>query len=180
MFSLYRSIFLALLGVNLVAVVVIFLLFTPLYLYSFEVAFLSSTLVLMGSLRAYQSMVRRGVEAKMVAIDDGRDALEKIEDPYDLYSQEEPSQEERSLGEVVKEARAKLKKNRPSLWTTIKRSRTSLSFYRLGAYVVLVLGFLYLNRHGLLHTPTYLVALGLSPLVVVMVLLRNKGIASKN
>jgi len=44
----------------------------------------------------------------------------------------------------------------------------------LGAYAVLVLGFLYLNSHGLFHISSYILALSIPPVVIVVMLLQEK------
>jgi len=44
----------------------------------------------------------------------------------------------------------------------------------LSAYAILVLGFLYLNRQGLLHITTYIIALGIPPLLIVIFFLRER------
>ena len=83
-------------------------------------------------------------------------------------------EEEKDLVETVKEEKKRLKENKRTLSQTIKDSKAAFSFYRLGSYAVLVLGFLYLNRQGLLDIPSYLVALSIPPIVIVSTLLMNK------
>ncbi|HIP27960.1 MAG TPA: hypothetical protein EYG82_02165, partial [Sulfurovum sp.] len=65
-------------------------------------------------------------------------------------------------------------KDSRSLYQILKDTKAALSVYRLGAYAVLILGFLYLNRQGLLHIPTYIVALGLPPIIIVFILIQEK------
>lgn len=142
------------------------------YIYAFEIGFLTSTLVIFASLQSYRNMVEARVEHNVITLDDSKDVIDKLEDPYDLYS-EESVEEKEDVVEVVKEERKKLKDNR-SLFQILKDTKAALSFYRVGAYVLLVLGFLYLNRHGLLHIPSYIIALGLPPLVIVGVLVNEK------
>jgi len=99
-----------------------------------------------------------------------------LEDPYDLYSEEikEEESDTKEFSEVVKEEKKKLKENKRTLFQVLKDTKAALSIYRLGAYGVLILGFLYLNRHGLLYIPAYIIALSLPPVIVVAVLIRNK------
>ncbi len=159
--------------VNIIVVVLILLFFNLRWLYSFEIGFLSSSLVMGASLLAYRRMVDTRVEHNIITLDDSKDVIDKLEDPYNLYS-EEVIEEEKPLVEVVKDERKKLKENRRSLYETLKDTKAALSVYRLGAYAVLILGFLYLNRHGLLHIPSYILALGIPPIVIVILLLREK------
>jgi len=162
-----------LIAINLMAVLTVIVFFKNTLLYSFEIGFLSSVLVMGASLLAYKRMVNTRVEHNIITLDDSKDVIDKLEDPYDLYS-EEVIDEEKPLVDVVKEERQKLKSNGRSLYETLKDTKAALSVYRLGAYAVLILGFLYLNRHGLLHIPSYIIALGIPPIVIVILLLIEK------
>ncbi len=142
-------------------------------LWSTQVGFLSSVLVMSASIAAYKRMVDARVEHNVITYDDSKDVIDHLEDPYDLYSEDVHHEDEKDFVEVVKEERKKLKNNR-SLFQTMKDTKAALSFYRLGAYAILILGFLYLNRHGLLHIPSYIVALGIPPIIIVGILLRSQ------
>lgn len=133
------------------------------WLYSSQIAFFTSALVISASMISYRKMVNRGVALGAIVTDDNRDELDKLDDPHDLYSEDE--------GNSLKEEKAKLKENRRSLKEVAKDSRASFSFFRLGAYIILVLGFFYLNRHDYLHIPSYLISLSFPPLVIVSILL---------
>jgi hypothetical protein len=139
------------------------------WLYTSQIALFSSALVISSSMLSYRRMVDKGVEIGAV-VDIDRDELDKLDDPYDLYS-EDKVEKERELVDVVKDERAKLKQGRRSIKEVAKDSKPAFSFFRLGAYVVLVLGFFYLNRHEYLHIPSYLISLSFPPLVVIFVLL---------
>jgi len=163
--------------VDIVAMMLIVTFFKTEYLYAFEIGFLSSSLVMLASLIAYRRMVNTRVEHNIITIDDSKDVIDLLEDPYDLYSEDvADTEKEEDLVSVVKEERQKLKENHRSLFETLRDTKAALSFYRLGAYVLLILGFLYLNRHGLLHIPSYIIALGLAPLLTVSVLLQHQQI----
>ena len=149
------------------------------WLYTSQIGFFSSALIIGASMVSYRRMVERGVNLNGgIALDDNRDELDKLDDPHDLYSKEEDNKE-RDLVEVVKEERANLKSKKRSFKEVIKDSRASFSWFRLVAYGVLVLGFFYLNRHSYLHIPSYLISLSLPPLVVVFVLLSESYSKSK-
>ena len=75
--------------------------------------------------------------------------------------------------------KAKQKAQRRSISQVIKDSRASLSVYRIGAYILLILGFFYLNRHHYLHIPSYLFALSVPPVIVVIMLMRENKKAMK-
>lgn len=145
-------------------------------LWNTQIGFISATLVMIASMISYRRMVNARVEHNVITMDDSKDVIDKLEDPYDLYSEEVTEEEaEQDLRQTVKEEKKKLKENRRTLFQVLKDTKAALSLYRLGAYAFLILGFLYLNRHGLLHIPSYIVALGLPPVIIVTILIRNKS-----
>lgn len=145
------------------------------WLINSQIAFLSSSLIMFASIISYRNMVQARVDMGMVVADDNRDTLDKIEDPFDLYSEDNPNdKEDKTLKEVVVEEKKNLKKDRRSLWQTTKDSKAALSFYRLGAYAILIFGFFYLNNNENLDIPSYLSALALPPMIVVIMLMRQK------
>lgn len=144
-------------------------------LWNTQIGFVSASLVMFASMRSYRRMVDARVEHNIITIDDSKDVIDKLEDPYDLYSEEVVEEvEEKDLKEVVKEERQKLKASSRSLGQTLKDTKAALSIYRLSAYIILILGFLYLNRQGLFHIPSYILALSIPMLVVVFVLMSEK------
>jgi len=164
---------LSLLFVDLILAIALYLWKGQTWLINSQVAYLSSSLIMLASMKSYKNMVAKALDAGAVT-DDGRDTLDKLEDPYDLYGENEESNEEKTLQEVVKEERANLKKNRRSIWETTKDAKASFSFYRLTAYSFLVLGFFYLNGRDILELTPYLTFLAIPLFVVVFTLLDNE------
>jgi len=164
----------ALLIVDVVIILISIIFFDIKTLWNTQFGFISASLVMLASMKSYKRMVDARVELDLVTIDDSRDVIDKLEDPYDLYSEEVTEEDDKSLVDVVKDERQKSKKNSRTLSQTIKDAKTALSLYRIAAYIVLILGFLYLNRHELLQVPSYVLALSMPMLVVVFVLLSNK------
>ena len=162
-----------LIAVDMILAVFALIFFDGHILWSTQIGFISASLVMLGSMKSYQRMIDTRVEHHIVSIDDSKDMIDKLEDPYDLYS-EVLIEEEKPLVDVVKEERKRLKANARTFSQTLKDTRASVSLYRLGAYVVLILGFLYLHRHALLHIPSYILSLGLPTLIIVYILLSNK------
>ena len=119
-------------------------------------------------------MVNARVKEKIITMDDSRDTIDKLEDPYDLYSEEEEVDESKDLSEVVKEEKKKLKKNKRGLYQTLRDTKAALSVYRLGSYALLIIGFLYLNRQELLVIPAYIIALGIPSVILVWIFIREK------
>jgi len=132
------------------------------WLINSQIGFISSSLIMFASIISYRNMVQARVDMGMVVVDDNRDTLDKIEDPFDLYSEDDISKE---MNE---------KKNRRSIWQTTKDSKAALSFYRLGAYGILIFGFFYLNNNELLAIGSYLFALAVPPVIIVIMLMRQK------
>jgi len=168
----------ALLLTDLLLAVISLIFFDIKVLYNTQVGFISSTLVMFASIISYRRMVNTRVEHNIITVDDSKDVIDQLEDPYDLYSEEVVESDEPDLVETVKEEQEekdKLKNNGRTLYQTLKDTKAALSVYRLGAYVLLILGFLYLNRHELLHIPSYIVALGLPSLIIAVMLLRKEN-----
>jgi len=156
--------------------IIIFCLFfgEKTWLINTQIGFITSSLVMFGSILSYKSMVQSRLNVGAIPYDE-QDTLDKLEDPYDLYDDEKSkNNEEKTLVEVVKEERKNLKKNRRSFFETAKDSKASVSFYRLGAYLLLVFGFFYLNNNNFLNISSYLFALSLPPVVIVIMLMQKK------
>ena len=164
-----------LLFVDLLLLIVSVVFGGKVWIYNTQVGFISATLIMIASVISYRRMVNTRVEHGIITMDDSKDVIDKLEDPYDLYSEDVVEEKtEEDLVEVVKEERQKLKENRRSLGQTLKDTKAALSIYRVGAYAILILGFLYLNRQGLLHIPSYLLALSLPPMIIVIILVTQK------
>ena len=134
------------------------------YLISFEfyinlqVAFLSSLFVILGASYAYKRMVNTKVELGL--IEEKRDLLDEIEDPYELYDDvpiNDAPAEELDLREIVKEERSKIKTL--SMDSAKHGLRGSVSFFRLVPYIFLILGFIALTNNELLNLAIYLPSL---------------------
>ncbi|MEA1880291.1 MAG: hypothetical protein U9N11_06585 [Campylobacterota bacterium] len=167
-----QKILLALLIVDIVIVIFSIIFFDIIILWNTQFGFISASLVMLASMKSYARMVNARVEHGIITIDDSRDVIDLAEDPYDLYGEEENT--DKTFTEVVKDERKKSKESRRTVAQTLKDTKAALSIYRLGAYAILILGFLYLNRQGLLHIPSYILALSVPMLVVVYMLISNK------
>jgi hypothetical protein len=164
----------ALAMVDSVVIVLSIIFFNIKILWNTQIGFISASLVMLASMKSYKRMVDARVEHNIIIIDDTRDTIDKLEDEHDLYSEEIVEDDTVDIRDAVKDEKARMKNNRRSLGETIRDTKAALSLNRIGAYVVLILGFFYLNRHGLLMTPAYILALTVPMLVVVFVLLSNK------
>jgi len=163
-----------LIGVDALLVLLCLALGHQAWLYSTQIGFVSASLVLGASMLSYSRMVHRRIADGAVVAEDDRDDLDKMEDPYDLYGDEAATADAPNLKETIRAEKQQMKQQRRSLYQTLRDSRASLSFMRLGAYLFLFAGFFYLNKNQLLHIPSYLTALSLPIIVIVGLLLTHK------
>jgi hypothetical protein len=168
------SILKALLIVDIVIILISVIFFDIKILWNTQIGFISASLVMLASMKSYQRMVDARVELNIITIDDTRDTIDKLEDEHDLYSEDIVEDESVDMLDAVKDEKLRMKKNKRTLSETIRDTKAALSLNRIGAYIVLILGFFYLNRHELLMVPLYILALSVPMLVVVFVLLSNK------
>jgi hypothetical protein len=169
-----RNVILALFIVDIGIILFCYFIGEKVWLINTQVGFITSSLVMFGSILSYKSMVEGRLNVGAIP-DDERDTLDKLEDPYDLYDDEKADNDkEKTLQEVVKEERENLKKNRRGFLETTKDSKAAFSFYRLGSYMLLIFGFFYLNNNKLLDIPSYLFSLFLPMVIIVIMLMRKK------
>ena len=174
MSSINRKILTVLVAVDVLLLLISIIFFDINVVYNTQIGYITATLVMVASIVSYRRMVNARVKHNIVTMDDSKDVIDKLEDPYDLYSEEVIDDEEKDFAQTVKEEKKKLKENRRTVFQTIKDTKAALSIYRLGAYAVLILGFLYLNRHDMLHIPSYIISLGIPSVILVWVLLNEK------
>ncbi|MDP3300922.1 MAG: hypothetical protein Q8S36_03035 [Sulfuricurvum sp.] len=122
---------------------------------SFEVAMLSGAMITMGSLYAYRNMIHSKVgEAE---IGDHKDAIDMMEDPYDLYD-DERDMEIADVKEMIKAEKQLQKK--AILENTVKNGSALISIYRVIPYVFFAMGFVILQNSHMMQLLAYLVGLG--------------------
>lgn len=150
------------------AVLLFQILLLGLWLFSFElfinaeVAFFSAFFIMMGSMYSYKSLVSKRLAGYEDLSED--DLIDKIDDPYDLYSEdvEMPEGEEVDLKAVVKEEKARLKGHTTKNMATAAPAMVSM--YRMGGYLLLVVGFIGLKNNDLLSLWPYMIALSVGVL----------------
>lgn len=169
-----RKILIVFISVDILLLIVAVIFFDIKVLYSTQIGYITSTLVMIASIISYRRMVNARVKEKIITMDDSRDTIDKLEDPYDLYSEDVVEEEEKSLAQTIKDEKKKLKKNRRSLYQTLRDTKAALSIYRLSSYALLIIGFLYLNRQQLLDIPSYIIALGIPSVILVWILIKEK------
>lgn len=148
------------------------------WLLNTQIAFISVFVIVIGSFLGYQRNILKQVDNfdanTQTALDD--DAIDKIEDPYDLYSEdgivEETEVTTEEFKEIVKEEKKKLK--RETVRNTIKSASGFASLYRIIGYILLVVGFFYLNNNNLFDAVSYVVGITIIPATILIVSMIKK------
>ena len=142
-------------------------LYSYTFFLNFQIAFLSSVLILLGSTYSYKRLVENRVASEDRP--DDTDLVDKLDDPFDLYGEEISSEpmdaEDLDLKTVVQEEKKRLKENKQTLKNTAKSTPALVSIFRVVPYLFLVLGFIGLNNNGLLSLVPFLVGLGVGVVV---------------
>jgi len=121
---------------------------------NFNVAMVSSMLIVMGSLYSYRNMIAQRTED--VDLEDNKDIIDMMDDPYDLY-EEERAEEIADIKAMIKAEKARQKSN--IIQNTTKNVSAWVSVYRLIPYAFLVLGFIALQNNHALSVFPYLIGL---------------------
>lgn len=138
------------------------------WLLNTQVAFISSMIISIATFLSYQRNVSKRLDGVTVEkeLRDDRDKIDEIDDPFDLYSEDEISDKTdftaEEIKQIIKEEKAKVKQN--TLKNTFTGATGFISIYRIIGYAVLIFGFFALNNNGLFHTISYLVGLFVVPL----------------
>ncbi len=144
------------------------------WLISSQVAFASSLLATLASFYAYKRLVDRRIKTGDIP-QEPRDELDTIEDRYELYDDEAQhadhakSATTEDLRSVIREERQKIGGIKTGMQNAARSFSALISPLRIAAYLVLVLGFLYLNRHEMLEIWGYVSGLAIVPLVALLV-----------
>ncbi len=148
------------------------------WLLNTQIAFISVVIIVIGSFLGYHRNISKQIDNfdidTQTSLDN--DAIDKIEDPYDLYSEdgiiEEREVSTEEFKEIVQEEKSKLKKN--SLQNTIKSASGFASIYRIIGYILLVVGFFYLNNNQLFNAIAYVIGISIVPAAILVVSLIKK------
>ena len=139
--------------------------------YSFIVAFSASSLILLASFKSYKTMVTKRLEVASSLEFDSRDVIDKLDDPYNLYDENENKKsQDLNLKELIKNEKRLLKKSKRSFSNFLKDSAKAFSFLRIGAYAIFVIGFFYLLKSKLLYLPCYLATIIIPNIIIVVYL----------
>ena len=166
-----KRIALYLLAFFLIASSILFLFVSKASLLSFMIAFVTSSLVVLASFKNYKSVVQKRLES-LEDIDEieNKDIIDKMEDPYGLYEQEE----EIDVKEALKKQKELLKKNKKDIKEVTKNGAVAFKPVRIIAYALLAGGFFYLLKSNSLNLKFYLPSLIIPNIIAVIYLLNYK------
>jgi len=166
-----KKIILTFIVIDLLLVVLFTLMGEYLWILNSQVAVISSITVTLGSYYGYKKNIDRRVETHE-NFDDNYDEIDKMDDQFDLYSPDVPEIEikeqmtKEEIKEEIKKNKDALKKN--NVKNLYKSFGAMSSIYRLGGYVILVLGFFFLNNNGNLHIFSYLGGFLIVPILALV------------
>jgi hypothetical protein len=145
----FFNIFKILIAVDVGIIVFCFLENNLLWLYNTQIAFFSTSLIILGSFIGYAGMVRKNLENGNV----GEDILKNYVDPYNLDDEEDVE-----IKEIKKE---KLK------WyeAILLNFKGGMNIIRILGYVFLITGFLYLAKTNRFDTLSFLFGISIVPAV---------------
>ncbi len=154
-----RSIFLdlirILIAVDIGIVVFCYLEDNDVWLYNTQLAFFSTSLIILGSFIGYSNSVKSQLENGNV----GEDILKKYEDPYNIDDEEE--MDKNKLKEFKK---SKLKWYEAILFSF----KGGFNFLRIFGYLFLIGSFIYLNRIGIFDVISFLFGVSIVPAIALL------------
>jgi len=128
------------------------------WLLNTQVAFICSMLITFAAFYAYKKSIKKRVESNNG--EEFKDPYDALEDPYNLFEDENIDDKKEQ------------KKNSGIFKYTIKGFASgiggALNPIRILAYVVLILSFFYLNRHGLFNPFAFFIGLSVVPIMSML------------
>jgi len=128
------------------------------WLYNTQLAFFSTTLIIIGNFIKYYNLVKSEIEIGNV----GDDVLKKYEDPYDLDEEENIE---------IKESKPKKLKWYEAVLFSFKGG---INFIRISGYVFLVASFLWLSKNNFFDVLSFLFGVSIVPLVSLFYLWKKR------
>ncbi len=146
------------------ALVIIFSIFMgKLWLLNTQVAFVCSALITLASFYSYKKSINKRIDMG----DNGvyKDNYDDLEDPYNLFDDEDEQKQDKKRDGAVTYA--------------IKGFASgiggALNIYRLVAYGILIVAFLYLSRHNLFNPIAFFLGLSVVPIASMFSTLNEKS-----
>ncbi len=151
-----------LIAVDIGIVVFCYLEKNNIWLINTQIAFFSTTLIIIGTFVGYANKVKRNLENGNV----GEDVLKKYEDPYDMDDEED---------EINKENINKLKQKKLKWYEALMFSlKSGFNFIRILGYSFLIIGFLWLAKKGIFNSFAFLFGVSIVPVLSLISILMLK------
>jgi len=145
-----------LIAIDIGVVVFCYLEDNLIWLLNTQIAFFSTSLIIVGAFIGYYGMVKRNLESGNV----GEDILKKYEDKFDLYDEEDE----------VKEVKPK-----KLIWyEALILSFRGFNLIKILGYVCLVAGFLWLNNKGIFDAVSFIFGVSIVPVIALVYLFLKK------
>ena len=142
-----------------------------------QVAVFCSMFIVLGTFLGYYRNVKSKTQVLSEQIND-RDAIDKIDDPYDLYDddfkineQEEFTSEE--IKDIINEEKSRFKGS--SIKNTLSTLSSFASIYRIAGYTLLVIGFFFLRNNEILNIYGFLIGVSIVPVGTLLFQLNLKS-----
>lgn len=146
------------------------------WLLNTQVAFFGSLFIILASFLSYKKNVKNRLSSLFESSDEtkivnDRDKIDEIDDPYDLYSENEEilngdDLSSEDIKKIIKEEKEKIKRN--SFKNVIFSAGSFTSIYRILGYGFLILGFLILNNNSVFLPTPFLLGLGIVPISIFL------------
>jgi len=139
------------------------------FLLNTQVGVVSAVVVAFCSYVSYKIDIQKEVQKIKDNPSQDKDELDKIDDVHELW-EEDINHNEISPNEIKKiihEEKQKIKQ-KSSIKNILQTYKAVLSPIRIIGYVVLIVGFLWLNKNGLLSIVPYMIGLSLLPISVII------------
>jgi len=145
----FLNLFKILIVVDVGIIVFCFLEDNLLWLYNTQIAFFSTSLIILGSFIGYAGMVKKNIQNGNV----GEDILKKYEDPYNMDDEEKV---------IINKIENKKLKWHEAVFLNFKGG---MNLIRITGYVFLIIGFLYLANSNRFDSLSFLFGIGIVPAV---------------
>lgn len=163
-----RKFFFILIFLDLVLIIYFLLNKDYLYLLNTQIAFIASILITTGSFLGYKKMVLK--KAKEYKNSDNLDLIDKIDDPYDLYSQ---NLDEIDAKELFDEEKKRVKGFKKGIENFLLTSSAFFSIYRVFGYIFLIVSILFLMDKKIFSPLYFFIGLSIVPFSAIVFTLKR-------
>ncbi len=130
-----------------------------------QVAVFCSMFIVIGTFLGYYRTVKAKTEILSEQINE-RDAIDKIDDPYDLYDEDFKINEQEDFTSeeikgIINEEKSRFKGN--AIKNTLSTMSGFASIYRIAGYALLVIGFFFLRNNEILNIYGFVVGISVVP-----------------